>query len=354
MLHRNAAQKRLGIKPSALQTFQQLIRAQTAANGGMTPKSKQTQPGAPTATAGAAGIRSQRCTSLIPDRSPSTLPLSPTTHHAEPAPKLAAPTTMGKAQPECRAQQAPHCCIKTGNEQAGSSSLQLGGGSTPAAATPAAVRGTLQPTSAISLMQPGTPRMQQPARDLPFGAGHEQAELAMDPEPASSKEINSDDRKKMQTSTQTPEVRQLLKDHRENAPIQLHHLARNAPHLPEKGSEQAGNNSLQLGDSSTPAAASARCTSRLASTTWTHRTPHMHGHARDLPFGAGHEQAQLALDPLATSTKKINAVDRKKLQASTQVPEAHQPLKDQGEQASDKINRLARDTPRLPHADNYE
>jgi len=115
----------------------------------------------------------------------------------------------------------------------------------------------VQPANATFLMEPETPRMQQLARDLPFGAGHEQAEHAMDPEPASSQKINSDARKKMQTSTQAPEARQLLNDHRENAPTQLHHLARNAPHLPEKGSEQAGSNSLQLGDNSTPAAALA-------------------------------------------------------------------------------------------------
>jgi len=85
MLPRNAAQKRPGIQPAALQAFQQLIHAQTAANGGMTPKPKQTQLGAPTATAGAAGFRSTRRTSLIPDGSPSTSPSSPSTRHAEPA-----------------------------------------------------------------------------------------------------------------------------------------------------------------------------------------------------------------------------------------------------------------------------
>jgi len=60
------------------------------------------------------------------------------------------------------------------------------------------------------------------------------------------------------------------------------------------------------------------------------------------------------MDPLAASTKKINSDDRKKLQASTQAPEAHQLFKGQGEQASDKIIRLARDVPRLPRAEDYE
>jgi len=117
MLHRNAAQKRLGKKPSASQAFQQLPRAQTDANGGMTPQPKQNQPGAPTAAAGAAGISSTRCTSLIPDGSPAPSPLSSTTHHAAPAPQQVAPTTIGQAQPECRAQQAPHHCIKKGNDK---------------------------------------------------------------------------------------------------------------------------------------------------------------------------------------------------------------------------------------------
>ena len=184
MLHRNAAQTRLSIKQSAQQTFQQLPLAQTAANGGMTPQPKQNQAGAPTAAAGAAGLSSTSCTSLIPDGSPSPSPLSPTTHHIAPAPQQTAPTTNGKAQPECRAQQAPHHYIKNGNEQAGSSSLQLGDGSTPVAVTPAAVRGTLQPTSVNSLTEPETPRLHRPARDPPFGAGHEQANLAIDPLPA--------------------------------------------------------------------------------------------------------------------------------------------------------------------------
>jgi len=111
-------------------------------------------------------------------------PLSPTTRYIAPTPQQAAPTTNGKAQPECRAQQAPHHYIKNGNEQAGTSSLQLGDGSTPAAVTPAAVRGTSQPASPISLTEPETPRMHRPARDLPFGAGHAQTKLTMDPLPA--------------------------------------------------------------------------------------------------------------------------------------------------------------------------
>jgi len=129
-------------------------------------------------------------------------------------------------------------------------------------------------------------------------------------------------------------------------------MIRNAPHLPVKDSEQAGRNSLQLGDSSTPAAAWVRCTPQLAcTTTRAHQSPHMHGHARDLPFGAGHEQAQLARDLLEASTKKFNSNDRTKLQALTQAPEGHQPLKYQGAQASDKIDRLVRHAPRLPRAE---
>ena len=110
----------------------------------------------------------------------------------------------------------------------------------PAAATPAAVRGTLQPTSAISLDKFGNPHMHRPARGPPFGAGHEHAKHAMDPKPTNNKQIISDVREKLQARTQSPEARQLIK----------------------------------LG------------------------TPHMHMPARDLPFGAEHEQAKLAIDPL--------------------------------------------------------
>jgi len=177
----------------------------------------------------------------------------------------------------------------------------------------------------------------------------------MNPLPATSKIIHSDDRKKLQAGTKVPEARQLFQDHRTNAPIQLHCLAKNALHPPGKGSEQAGRNGLQLGDSSTPAAVSARFTPQLASTiTWAHRVPYMHSHARDLPFGAGHEQAQPVMDPLAASTKKINSDVRNELQESTQVPATHQLFKYLGEQASDKINCLAGDAPLLPSADDYE
>jgi len=78
----------------------------------------------------------------------------------------------------------------------------------------------------------------------------------------------------------------------------------------------------------------------------------MHGHARDLPFGAGHEQTQLARDLLEASTQKLNSEDCTKVPATTPALEAHQLLKDQEEQASDKINRSAKDAPRLPRAED--
>jgi len=111
-----------------------------------------------------------------------------------------------KAQPECRDQQDPHHRIKKGYKPAGSDRLQPGGGSTPAAAAPAAVRGPLQPDGVISLPELGNLRMHRPARDLPLGAGHEQAERTVDPLPASSTKINSDDRKKLRQAHKHPRL----------------------------------------------------------------------------------------------------------------------------------------------------
>jgi len=162
----------------------------------------------------------------------------------------------------------------------------------PAAATPTAVRCTLQPTSAIPLDKLGTPHMHRRARDLPFGAGHEQAKLAMDPMPANNKQIILDDRGKLQARAQAPESRQLFK----------------------------------------------------------HRTTHMHRPALDLPFGAGHEQAKLALNPKPTNNKHINSDDREKLQGCAQAPEARQQLKAQGGNALIKPQRLARNAPHLTRA----
>jgi len=223
----------------------------------MTSQPKQHMAGAPTAAAGATRISSTMCTSLSLGKSPLPSPLSTTTPYTKPTLRPTAPTTNGKAPSECRAQQAPHYYNKHGNKQASSSSLQLGGGSTPAATTPAAARSTLQPAITTPRLEPGTPRLYSTARNLPLGAGHEQAEPGLSPLPTTSKKINSDERKKLQAATKIPEARQLFNGHRTNAPTQLHFLARNAPHPPGKGSEQAGRNGLQLGDSTTPSAVSA-------------------------------------------------------------------------------------------------
>ena len=201
LLYRNAAQQRPGHRPPAPQTFHHLPRAQTY--GHLTPQLKQKQPGATTAAEGSAGISSTTCISLIPGGPPSPSPLSSTTHPAMALPQQVALTTMGEAQQERRAQQAPHHSIKQGNKHAGSSSLQLGGGSTPPAATPAAVRCSRQPASPAKL---GTPHMHRQARDFPFGAGHEQANLAMDPKTVNNKQIILDVRKKLQTRAQAPEA----------------------------------------------------------------------------------------------------------------------------------------------------
>jgi len=288
MLSRNAAQQRPGHRPPAPQAFHQLPWAQTYANGCMTPQLKQNQPGATTAAEGSVGISRTICTSLIPGGPPSPSPLSSTTHHAMPTPQPTAPTTIGEAQKERRAHQAPHYSIQKGNEQAGSSSLQLGGRSTPAAVTPTVVRCTLQLTSPAEF---GTPHMHRQARDLPFGAAHEQAKLAMDPKPANNKQIILDDRGKLQARAHAPEVRQVLK----------------------------------------------------------HRTTHMHGPALDLPFGTGHEQAKLAMNPTPANNKQINSDNREKLQKCAKAPE----VKTHGGNTLIQLQRLARNAPHLPRADGY-
>jgi len=203
MLSRNEAQQRPVHRPSAPQAFHQLPRAQTFAKAKMTPQPKRNQPGAPTAARGSAGISITTGTSLIPGGPPSPSPLGSTTHHAMPLLLQAAPTTIGEAQQDRRAHQAPHYSSKKGNKQAGSSSLQIRGRSMPAAATPTAVRGILQPTSAISPDKPGTPHMHRPAQGLAFGAGHKHAKHAMDPKPTNNKQIISDDRGTVGTHTIT-------------------------------------------------------------------------------------------------------------------------------------------------------
>ena len=150
MLHRNTAHARPSFERSAPQMFHQLPRAQNAANGGMTPQPTRHLAGAPTTVAGAAGISSTLYTSLIVDVSALPSPPSLTTHNTVPVWRQAIPITNGKAQSVCGAQQALHPHHKIDNKQAGSSSLQLEGGSSPAAATPAAAWDTLQPNSAIS------------------------------------------------------------------------------------------------------------------------------------------------------------------------------------------------------------
>ena len=62
--------------------------------------------------------------------------------------------------------------------------FERGPGSTPAATTPAAVRGILQPASVNSRTEPETPRLHRPARVPPRREGLEQANLAIDPLPA--------------------------------------------------------------------------------------------------------------------------------------------------------------------------
>ena len=89
--------------------------------------------------------------------------------------------------------------------------------------------------------------MPRPARDPPFGAGHEQAKHVMDQMPASNKQKNSDDREMLQERAQTPQDLYLSQDHGGNASIRLKCLARIAPHLPlDDAYEQASSSGLQV------------------------------------------------------------------------------------------------------------
>jgi len=74
--------------------------------------------------------------------------------------------------------------------------------------------------------------MPRPARDPPFGAGHEHAKHVMGQMPANNKQTNSDDREMLQEHAQAFKSLQLSQDHGGNALIRLKRLAWNAPHLP--------------------------------------------------------------------------------------------------------------------------
>jgi len=105
----------------------------------------------------------------------------------------AAPTTTRRVQQKRQAQPARPHPSKKGNEQAGSNSLQMGGESTPHELA-ALAQCTLQPMQPSMKGKPSTQHMPTPARDLPFGAGHEQAKHAMGHMPANIKQKNFDSR----------------------------------------------------------------------------------------------------------------------------------------------------------------
>ena len=164
--------------------------------------------------------------------------------------KRATPTTTRRAQHERKAQPARPHPLEEGNEQAGSNSLQLGGESTPHAAL---AQCTLQPMKPSIKAKPSTQHMLTPARDLPFGAGHEQAKHVRGPTPTTYKQKKSDDRKMLQQHAQAPTPLQVPQDHGANAMIRAQRLAQNAPHHSlEDGHGQAGSNSQQLRRESTP------------------------------------------------------------------------------------------------------
>jgi len=290
MLSRNEAQQRPGHRPSASQAFQQLPRAKTAANEYLAPRLMQTHSGATTAAEGPAGTSSTTCTSLIPGGPPLPSPLCSTTHHAGHLPLQAAPTTIGEARQARRAHQALHYSSKRDTEQAGGSSLQLGGRSMPAAATPDAARCTLQPTIVISL----APHMHRPARVIPFGAGYEQAKPAMDPQHAATKQLISDDYEKLQECEQASEARHLFKLGK--------HVPNNMPAKEGMGQQQLSHEKGDLPKKNPPGFFGARRQAKavvLMQQTHDPTTSTMPSFlarsldARDPPLGAEHEQPKV-------------------------------------------------------------
>jgi len=320
MLHRNAAQKRLGKQPSASQAFQQQPRTQIPAHGGTPCQLSQRQPGATTATEGSAGAQSTTCTSLIPGGPPSPSPWDPTTHGARPTLQQAAPATTGEAPPERRAQHARYYCPETGHKHAGSNRLQLEGESTPAAVS---ARGILPPTKPITQGKLRTPPRPGPARDLPFGAGHEKAKPVMDHIPTCTSLIPGGPLSPSPWSSTTHHVMPIPQP---AAPTtieeaQQERRAQQAPHHSTKeGNEQAGSSSLQLGGRSTPAATKApavRYTLHPTTAIPLSQLGTPHRPARDLPFGAEHEQANHVMDQTPTTYKQKNSDVRKILQKKT-------------------------------------
>jgi len=336
MLSRNTA-LRPSFEQAAPQTFQHLPLAQNAANGGMASQPTRHLAGAPTTATIVAGSNSTLYTSRFFITSSLPSPFSLTTHHTGQTGHQAAPITKDRAQPEGVAQQALHSHNKSDTKQAGSSSLQLGGGSSLAATTPAVAWATLQPNNAISRPEPETPRMHQAAYDLSLGAEYERTEPGLNPLPASPTEINSVDRKKPQSVTQAPEAPQ---------PI-CWTTAQQTPHFYNKhGYKQASSSSRQLGGESTPAAAThAAAWSTLQPPAPTPRlepgTPCLCSNARNLPFGTRHEQAEPGLSPLQITSKQIHSDERKKLLAATKIPEARQFYNGHRTNAPNQLHSLA-------------
>jgi len=156
----------------------------------------------------------------------------------------AAPTITGRTQHEHKPRPARPHSLEEGNEQAGSNSLQLGGESTPHAAS---AQRTLQSTQPSTKARPRNQHMFRPTRDPPFGVGHEQAKHVLGQTPTKNKQKKLDDREMLQKRAHAPTVLHLPQDPGENAMIRLQRLTRNASHQPlEEGYEQASSSSLQL------------------------------------------------------------------------------------------------------------
>jgi len=154
MLHTDAAQQRPGNLPLAPKASQQTpLRTQNQANGRTVSQRRKSQPGNTIAAERWAGTIDTTYISLIHDGPTPPPPWNSTPHAAIPTLHQPAPTIIGRAQHERRAQLARYHSPEEGNEQAGSNSLQLGGESTPHATF---AQCTLQPIKPITESRPRT------------------------------------------------------------------------------------------------------------------------------------------------------------------------------------------------------
>ena len=199
MLHTDAAQQRPGNLPASAPKASpsKPPRAQVRTNPGRpAAQYRKSQLGNTSAADQTAGTMGTSHISVIQDGPAQPPPWNSTPHTStQTLQQVNAPTILGRAQNEHKAQPARYHSPEAGNEQADSSSLQLGGESTAHATF---VQYTLQPKQLSAMAKPGTQHMIMPARDPPLGDGHEQAKHVMGQEqsglPTKNKQKNPADR----------------------------------------------------------------------------------------------------------------------------------------------------------------